>query len=243
MTAVAKKQGTAPPLLVSIHDVMPETLGAVGRILGVLEEAGHRGVTLLVVPGRDWTPAGLDVLRRWQDAGHPLAGHGWRHEAATIRGLGHRLHSLLISRRVAEHLALEARDIAALMRRCHAWFAEHDLAPPSLYVPPAWALGRLPRAALVGLPFARVEVFFGEIDGRTGRLHPQALLGFEADAPERAPVLRAFNAANRALARRFGLPLRLGIHPQDLDLALGADLRRLIAETGKGARDSQGNRA
>ena len=93
-------------LLISVHDVMPETLGEVRGIVDAIERYGRRPATLLVVPGRDWKPAQIDELRRYRDRGHELAGHGWTHVAPQIRGFWHRLHSLTVSRNVA--LALGA---------------------------------------------------------------------------------------------------------------------------------------
>lgn len=225
----AEETRAAGSVVVSIHDVMPETMVPVARTLAVLEAAGWERVTLLVVPGRSWSRRDLACLRDWDRAGHILAGHGWSHDITGYGGLWHRLHGLLISRRVAEHLALERDGILDLMRRCHGWFADQGLTPPRLYVPPAWALGAVPRAALADLPFDRVEVFAGEIACRSGRLTRQALVGFEADTAVRAPLIRAFNAANRLAAAALGLPLRVGIHPRDLDFRLGEELRALIA--------------
>ncbi len=57
------------------------------------------------------------------------------------RSAYHRLHAALISRDVAEHLSRPAHELVALVHRCHGWFAAHGLPAPTLYVPPAWALG------------------------------------------------------------------------------------------------------
>ncbi|MGE5154785.1 MAG: polysaccharide deacetylase family protein, partial [Bdellovibrio bacteriovorus] len=188
--------------LVSVHDVMPETLE---RVQGILERCATLNpgpVTLLVVPGRDWDRTDIDRLRAWQDQGHRLAGHGWAHRVEDFGGLAHRLHGLLISRRVAEHLALDGPGISDLIRRCHGWFLRQGLMPPDLYVPPAWALGALRLSDLASLPFSRYEVLRGVLDGASGRLRPIPLLGYEADTPTRAPVLRLWNRLNRRKASR-----------------------------------------
>ncbi|HKL52761.1 MAG TPA: DUF2334 domain-containing protein, partial [Wenzhouxiangellaceae bacterium] len=98
-------------LLVSIHDVMPTTLDRVERIFDRLVAARLLPVMLLVVPGAGWRREDLDRLRAMLDAGAQPAGHGWRHEARHVRGLKHILHSALISRRAAEHLALSRKEI------------------------------------------------------------------------------------------------------------------------------------
>lgn len=222
-------QSNSPPrLLVSIHDVMPDTLGQVTRILDVLDGKGVRDVTLLVVPGLDWRAADIERLRAFEAVGHVLAGHGWLHRVERIRGIVHRLHSLTISRNVAEHLALREDGIAALIERCHGWFAEHALATPTIYVPPAWAMGAISRERLAGLPFRYYEVLGGIFDGTRRRYHRVPVLGFEADAWERVPALRFWNVLNRLQSRRGGL-LRVAIHPHDLDLRMSADLDRALA--------------
>lgn len=219
--------------ILSIHDVAPETLPQVENLIGLLDGHDAGPAMLLVIPGRPWKEAQIAMLRTWQEAGHVLAGHGWHHRANRIRGWRHRLHSLLLSRDVAEHLALDVADIETLIRRCHAWFTGNGLPAPDLYVPPAWAMGALPRARLAGLPFARYEVLSGIIDGASGRLQRLPLVGFEADRTWRALPLRLWNSTNRIGARHSGLPLRIAIHPHDLSLRLSGDLMRLIASVGR----------
>lgn len=210
--------------LVSVHDVMPETLDPVARLLDLLDTEGVRPVTLLVVPGHDWQAAQIDQLRQWLARGHELAGHGWLHRVERPRGLYHRLHARFISRNVAEHLALDATGIAALIARNHAWFANHDLPAPSLYVPPAWAMGAIARRDLAALPFAHHEYLGGVLSARSGRFLPIPMLGYEADTPARAPIIRLWNHFNRQRAHANGW-LRIGIHPLDLNLHLAEDLR------------------
>ena len=213
---------------ISIHDVMPTTLGEVADILGVLEAEAAGPVQLLVVPGLPWTGEGIDQLRAWQLAGHELVGHGWQHRVDQINGLSHRLHSLFLSRNVAEHLALDEDGIADLIARCHAWFATNDLAAPDYYVPPAWAMGRISRGRLAQLPFRRYEVFSGVIDGESGRLDYSPLAGFEADTLLRAAVLKVWNGSNVILSGTLHRPLRISIHPFDLTYALSNDLKQLV---------------
>ncbi|KAA6185784.1 DUF2334 domain-containing protein [Thiohalocapsa marina] len=216
--------GDDPVGLVSIHDLMPATLPAVRRTIRLLEGLGSTPVTLLVVPGTGWSRDGIRYLRSLQDNGYRLAGHGWQHRVDAFGGLYHRLHGLLLSRRVAEHLALDEDAIIALMARCHAWFGDNGLTPPSLYVPPAWAMGRVSLARLAqDSPFRLYETFSGLQDAESGRLLRLPLLGYEADSALRVPVIRAWNALNRYLARRCGR-LRIGLHPFDHELHLRADL-------------------
>lgn len=213
----------APLALVSVHDLMPETMPAVRRTLALLERHGVAPVTLLVVPGTGWDAAGIDELKALERAGYRLAGHGWRHRAERIRGLHHRLHSLLLSRNVAEHLALDRNGILALLRRCRDWFESNNLAPPTLYVPPAWAVGDIDAAGFLDAGFRYVERFDGVMDCATGQLRRSPVLGYEADAAIRVPVLKLWNAVGRRRARRAGV-VRIGLHPQDIDHPLRDDI-------------------
>ena len=223
------------PALVSIHDVMPSTLDKVDTIVGTLKQYGIHTATLLVVPGTGWDARGIEELRALERAGYRLAGHGWEHRTARIHGLRHRLHSLFLSRNVAEHLALDRDGVLALMRRCRDWFEAQGLAPPGLYVPPAWALGAVSANDLraAGL-FRQVELFSGVLDVASGRVAPSPVLGYEADAAIRGPVLKLWNAWGRWRASALGR-VRIGIHPRDLDLplraALEADLERFYHYT------------
>ena len=211
--------------LVSVHDVMPETLPQVERILSLLDAEGITPVTLLVVPGVGWSTEGIERLQRFRAMGCELAGHGWIHRVERITGLAHYVHSRLISRNVAEHLALDRPGIHRLIARCHAWFVDQGLGAPALYCPPAWAMGPVPRSMLASLPFTRYEFFSGVLSAQTGRMHPVPLTGYEADTALRTVVIRAWNRLNRRRAARRGW-IRVGIHPDDLDLRLAEDLRR-----------------
>lgn len=217
-----------PAALPSVHDVMPSTLERVRRILELLARAGAPPATLLVVPGREWSEEGLGRLRRWQAAGHPLAGHGWSHAAVAPQTLHHRLHATLFSRDRAEHLSRTREELRDIVRRCHAWFAGAGLGAPALYVPPAWALGALTPDDLTELPFRWYETLTGffDADTRGWRRHP--LVGFEADDFARTLPLRASNALNLGLARIWGRAVRIAVHPHDLELRLAGGLRRLL---------------
>ena len=218
-------------LVVSIHDVMPGTLDKTEALCTLLRESGIGTVTLLVVPGTGWNAATLERLRELVSNGAILAGHGWTHHAPRIRGWYHRLHSLLISRDAAEHLSLDADGIRDLILRNHAWFRDNDLPMPTLYVPPAWAMGRLSAAELGGLPFDCFETLSGVYDRRAGRFLRSPMVGYEADNLFRALSCRAWNAIN-LLAAGHSRPVRVAIHPHDLDLRLSADLRALIDRGG-----------
>ncbi|MED5431549.1 MAG: polysaccharide deacetylase family protein [Pseudomonadota bacterium] len=215
--------------LVSIHDVMPETREQVTAMLSRLQLAPEH-VTLLVVPGRDWSRDDIAWLRDLQQAGHPLAGHGWSHRCQPPVSLYHRLHSLLLSRRVAEHLSFSAEGIVRLVQDCHDWFALHQLTPSRLYVPPAWALGALPADDYSRLPFRYVETLSGVLDTASGKTLALPLVGFEADRPWRAWFLSCFNRYCLGRAKAQARPLRIGLHPYDLDLLLARSIAPMLEQ-------------
>ena len=101
---------------------------------------------------------------------------------------------------------------------------EHGLTPGPLYVPPAWALGAVNKRRLAALPFRYYETLGGLYDARDQRFQPMPLLGFEADTTLRAWSLNLFNRGNYLAALASGRTLRVSIHPQDLQLRLGAQV-------------------
>lgn len=219
--------------LISIHDVAPHTLDNVEAIIRLMPPACRRHLVLLVIPGYPWSTCQIARLRMWQSGGHTLAGHGWRHKAEKINGLYHRIHARVLSRRAAEHLALSRAELRDLLQRNYQWFIEHDLRAPDLYVPPAWAMGALTRQDLAASPFRFFEVTSGLYDTRTGQSRRLPLAGFEADTPWRRSSLRVWNAINvsRASAQR---PVRLGLHPHDLELLLSRSVHQYLQRVTQG---------
>lgn len=216
-------------MLLSIHDLMPTTLSEVECLVAYLARRGVQRLTLLVVPGLPWQRAQLDVLRRYEDAGYELAGHGWTHALTRPpRGLWHRAHAAFLSRQVAEHLELRRAEIRRLVERNFEWFAQHGLRAPRLYVPPAWALGSFSARDMQAAAFRWFELLPGVYDSQQARWHRLPLAGFEADTRQRAMFLSLFNAVNRQLARGTGRALRVGIHPYDRSHRLAGALDRVL---------------
>ena len=214
--------------IVSIHDVMPETLDRVLGLIDVLVACEVPSCDLLVIPGRSWQPDQITTLRALAERGFRLAGHGWNHRIRRRNSLSHHLHSWLISRDAAEHLSLTGDEIIALVRRCATWFDDHNLPRSPLYVPPAWALGAVRTCRLADTGFRQVETLTGIVDIATGRRQLLPLVGFEADTAVRAATLTVLNRGNIALARATGRPLRIGLHPDDLELKLRRTIPPLL---------------
>ncbi len=216
------------PAVVSIHDVMPETLGRVLELIQLLDRHGIESCDLLVVPGCDWSADQIATLRALAEGGFRLAGHGWSHRIHRRSSIYHHLHSRLLSRDVAEHLSLSADEIVELISRCASWFDEHDLPRSRLYVPPAWALGAAPPQRLAGTGFQLFETLMGVLSAPSRRWLRLPLVGFEADTASRTLLLRALNHVNLALAHTTGQPVRVSLHPNDLRLRLRRQIGPLL---------------
>lgn len=210
--------------LVSIHDVMPETLEQVASIIERVPASIRKRLMLLVVPGRAWEADQLAQLNQWQREGMVIAGHGWVHYTDNIHTLYHRLHAALVSRRVAEHLSLTPHEELSLMRRNREWFGYQGMAVSDWYVAPAWAFGRLPASARGRSGYRFFESTFGVYDAARASFHWMPMLGYEADTRWRRHAVRCWNGINRLLAR--WRPARLVIHPDDFRLYLADDLFR-----------------
>jgi hypothetical protein len=98
-----------------------------------------------------------------------------------------------------------------------------------LYVPPAWALGSVSRKTLDQLPFSLLETQTGVLNTRTGIQYWLPLVGFESDTVFRSCGLRCFNAVNWALASWIDRPLRIALHPRDLELRLHEEVLRAMS--------------
>ena len=213
--------------ILSIHDVSPASIEQVKTVIKQIPVELHRQITLLVIPGGDWQKEELQQLRQWQHQGFELAGHGWSHSCHSVKSWYHRLHSLLISRDVAEHLTLNEEQITQLITRTYQWFIDNQLAPPSAYVPPAWAMGRISRTRLRTLPFRYYEYARGIYDAKKDVFKVLPLVGFEADNVISGLFLRCWNWLNR-LATGRSHPLRLSIHPFDNHLMLAQSLKKTL---------------
>ncbi len=209
--------------LASIHDVMPDTLPRVREIIHFLQSRNIFDVTLLIVPGLAWSDSDIEQLHSWQQGGLELAGHGWRHRIIRKTTAWHTIHGKLMSRDEAEHLSLSTEEIAEIIIDCYQWFGEAGLSSPSLYVPPAWAMGALPRRLLHRLPFTRYETLSGVYDCHTAILKRMPLTGYMADTRFRCGILHILNTINLHLLPGF---TRIAIHPGDLQLPLKGDLSR-----------------
>lgn len=218
--------------IISIHDVSPVTIQQVQGLIALVPENCQKNLLLLIIPGGEWSQTDLQQLKNWQEQGFTLAGHGWHHQVAGIKGWYHRLHSWLISRDAAEHLALEEGEIAVLLKKNYRWFIEHNLKPPQLYVPPAWAMGSIAKSELTKLPFQYYEFTDGIYDAKNHIYKKLPLAGFEADTILRKQLLKLWNKINCYLSSSER-PLRLSLHPNDNSLLLKESFKSYLSQVRK----------
>jgi predicted deacetylase len=219
------------PVIISVHDVMPETLENVENILKtVLAGENKSNILLLIVPGLEWSQNQIQRLHALQGQGYEFAGHGWVHCIDGIKTTHHQFHSRLLSRNAAEHLSKSEDQIVSLLKNNYNWFKDHDFKLPNVYVPPAWAMGRIKRSSLKRLPFNCYEYTSGLFDVREGKFHRLPLVGFEADTRARAWFLRIWNRLNYWYSKD-NKPLRVSIHPFDLNYRLAGQLTRILNQS------------
>lgn len=207
---------------------MPDNVSQVRTFLQQLSRFPAKDICLLIVPGCQWQSKQIQELRAWQEQGYELAGHGWRHQAESISGVYHHLHSQLLSRDVAEHLCLSSRQIATLIQGSYDWFIANELNPPALYVPPAWALGNIRHEDLESLPYQYYETLFGFLDISNRQYWRCPLIGFEARSRWQGRLLNLFNQIN-ILSARASRPLRISLHPYDRDYYLGHAIDNILS--------------
>ncbi|WNO10671.1 DUF2334 domain-containing protein [Teredinibacter sp. KSP-S5-2] len=215
--------------VISIHDVMPETMAHTFELLKLCTHLQPFHIYLLIVPGLNWQPHQIEQLKELETQGYQLAGHGWQHHCKEIKTIKHRLHSVFISRNVAEHLSLTTEQLHQLILRNYNWFIDSGFNAPELYVPPAWAMGNLPKTTLKDLPFKYYETTNGIYHVTSNNFKRLPLAGFEADNTWRKIALNLWNQINQAAASQTS-PLRIALHPYDLDLKLHTQLKTLVSQ-------------
>lgn len=209
-----------PPAIVSIHDVQPDVLDEVENIVQLLKSNSVSSITLLVIPGKNWSDHQIEILKQWGSSGLTLAGHGWAHYSGRPRNWKHLFHSVLLSKDQAEHLAKSRDEIITIIQNCYNWFQMHNLKQVKLYVPPAWGIGPVKNSDLDNQDFRYFEYLTGIYDSQERVFKRIPVVGFEADNRFRKNNLQFINSINIYRAIENRVPLRIAIHPNDFSLGL-----------------------
>ena len=212
---------------ISIHDVHPNNLHKIIEIINLLfEKYNIRKITLLVIPGLNWNNKQIKILKTLQEKkGIELAAHGWYHKSNPIKTIYHYIHSKLISADSAEHLSRSKPSIIKLLNDSHLWFINQGLNSPTLYVPPAWALGNIYQEDLSTLPFNEFEMISGIFINNKFIFIP--LIGFKTKTYFEFIIVKVLNFINYLSYSFFGL-MRIAIHPDDFNLLLKGDIDKYL---------------
>lgn len=205
-------------LLVSIHDVAPATVTQARRWAGFLDERAMVS-TLLAIPG-PWRGqslandrATLDWLWTRSCGGDEIGLHGWNHRAEGPGRSARDRFGHAVARGAEEFWSLDGRRAATRVRQGLAVLEAGDIEPVG-FTPPGWLISNQARHAVLTCGLSYVADHRG-VASTTRRVRAPALSHRPNGFGERAGAL----ALTRLAARRAeaGLPVRIALHPADLD--------------------------
>lgn len=218
---------------VSIHDVSPRWATEVETALALCHAIGVRP-GLLVVPDfhAQWPledhPEFTERLRNLAGDGHEVFLHGWFHLSGPGEGLAHRFAQTVVSAGEAEFASYDI-DVGCrrldeglrLLRRVGL--------DPVGFVPPAWARRGWLLSALAerGLRWCEDQLFGYDPVERKKRFCPALNFASRTAGRRRSSVL--YTRMGR-LYPKFGVPVRVALHPADLHHELLVEETRRVLE-------------
>lgn len=218
--SVAAESGIA--LVVSLHDVAPETRPACDEMLHDLKRAGVQTTSLLVIPdyhhhGRSMAdPDFVDWLHAREDEGHEIVLHGYFHarERRADEAVGARFVTRIYTQDEGEFYDLSYADAFARITRGQKEFQDAGFSPLG-FIAPAWLLNSEGERAARDAGFEYTVRLRGVTDLRENRHDPVRSLVYSTRSEWRCSASLAWNAI---LARTVSTaPLvRLSLHPPDL---------------------------
>ena len=220
----ASRTGPLHPhaLVVSVHDVSPQTQAACDAILKDLAAVGLKECSLLVVPdyhgGGNFLedPAFCEWLKEQDAAGHEIVIHGYYHLRGrrTSEGLRTIFATRIYTADEGEFYDLDAATTTKLVLRARAEFEQLGLKPEG-FIAPAWLLSDAAAGVLRDLG-CEYTTLLGEVrDLRNAKSYSSQSLVWSVRSAWRRVVSIAWNAVlYRTLASN---PLlRISIHPVDV---------------------------
>ena len=226
---------TRRALVVSLHDVSPQTREACTRIIDELAQLGVARTSLLVIPDHHRRgnvrsdPQLCGWLRDLANAGHEIVLHGYFHERArrSTEGLAAKITTRIYTADEGEFYDLDREEARGLYRRGQADLQAAGLAAPG-FIAPAWLLSDEAEAALREEGCAYTTRLSSVVVLQSRARHQSQSLVWSVRSGWRRKVSLAWNALLfRRLADR---PLlRIAIHPVDLaHPAIWSQIRTLI---------------
>jgi uncharacterized protein len=212
-------------VVVSIHDVCPQTREACAAILRNLEQIGLRQCSLLVISDRHGKghflqdSAFCEWLKEKAQLGHEIVIHGYHHlrSRKTAEGIRTIFATRIYTAEEGEFYDLDRASAAALLTKARAEFAKIGLKPDG-FIAPAWLLGSEAAEALrdVGLEYT---TRLGSVtDLRTGQTYQSQSLVWSTRSAWRRAASLAWNAFLFRSLKSNPL-IRISIHPTDLQYA------------------------
>lgn len=209
-------------LIVSIHDVSPQTLKECHRIVLGMAEAGVGQCSLLVVPDYHSTGKSLEhtMFLQWLEqraaAGHEIVIHGYTHrrEPRGDENLRDKLTTSVYTADEGEFFDLDRESAGQLLNKAREEFREAGFETEG-FIAPAWLLGEEAEEAVREAGFAYTTRLRTIVDLQTHRVYDSQSLVWSTRSFWRRQASLAWNwVLFRGLA---GNPLmRVSIHPPDV---------------------------
>jgi predicted deacetylase len=210
-------------LIVSIHDVHPESFHAAAQQVAFCESLGVRRFSLLVVPDfhrrtpLETSPKLVAWLRSRQDLGDEVALHGLYHynDARPISPRFWFFNRLYTSNE-AEFLNLDFQDACSRMSYGKQRLERAGLHPVG-FVAPAWLMSRHVSRAVFYVGFLYTNTVASIVPASGETLRCQSLC-YSARAGWRQAASLAWNSGLWVVKRHHHV-VRLSLHPHDLTVS------------------------
>ncbi len=202
-------------LVVSVHDVSPETLEETRFLLSALDGMGIRPRVLKVIPQHllDCRPL-LELLRAEQDIGSEIVQHGFSHRrAGPLRGpLRRRLRAALFARDSAEFLSLSSEETASRIASGREILQRAELSATG-FCAPGWLSATDLQQILRRTGFVYDVLMTSVVDLGSNRRIWTDWIGYMGAGGGQERLVGIVDAVNRVASPLFRA-LKVFLHPQ-----------------------------
>lgn len=235
--AAEANQNSFGKLIISIHDVHPDTAEKVTDILEDLEQSGIPRVSLLVVPDYHGNqkiatePKFCQWMNQQRAKGHEIVLHGYFHSYSPSerdRGILQHIMTQIYTAGEGEFYDLSYEAAQAKLRLGNAMLA--GMGGAQGFIAPAWLLGREAERAVADAGFLYTVRLASVTDLRRQTVHKVPTLAYSTRSVWRRRVSLLWNPLLKYLTAPSPV-LRVSIHPPDWEFPrLRTQILRLIAE-------------